>query len=317
MNFLPPLQAAAADAAVAGAVPAWLFPLNPPSSGETTPGAKIEHLVGSRHAFTYAELNDLFFAPDWHPESHAPMPQIVLHGRQPRTYACGYCHLPTGQGRPENSSLAGLPAAYIVQQVVDMKAATRQSAWHGASFLPVDLMRDVAASVSDVELAAAGEYFAGLKQQPRVAVLEREQIPRMRVAAWIYAPDPKGGEESLGERLIEAAPDLNRHERRDEQMRYTAYAPPGSVERGREIALHGLPGVTQPCAGCHGQRLQGTGLMPPLAGRSPTYLLRQLVAFQTKDRAGLMAVPMQSVVAKLPLADLIALAAYAASESPD
>lgn len=312
----PPLPAAA-DAPQPGAVPAWLFPLNPPSSGETTPGAKIEHLKGSRHSFTYAELTDLFFAPDWHPESHAPMPEIVLHGRKPRTYACGYCHLPTGQGRPENSSLAGLPAAYIVQQVLDMKAATRRSAWHGASFLPVDLMRDVAASVSDAELAAAAEYFSGLKQQRRALVLEREQIPRMRVAAWIYVRDPQGGAESLGERLIEAAPDLTRHERRDEAMRYTAYVPPGSVDRGREIALHGRPGVTQACAGCHGQHLQGTGLMPPLAGRSPSYLLRQLVAFQTRDRAGLMAVPMQAVVAKLPLADLIALAAYAASESPD
>jgi cytochrome c553 len=55
------------------------------------------------------------------------------------------------------------------------------------------------------------------------------------------------------------------------------------------------------------------GLIPPLAGRSPTYLLRQLVAFQTKDRSGLMATPMQVVVAKLELADMISLAAFAAA----
>jgi cytochrome c553 len=315
LSCLPPLPAAAGDAAIAGTVPAWLFPQNPLTAAEDNAvSAQIEHLKGSRLGYTQAQLTDLLFAPDWHPESHAPPPQIVLHGREPGVYACGYCHLPTGQGRPENSSLAGLPAAYIVQQVLDMKAAARHSAWHGAAFVPVDLMRDVAATVSDMELAAAAGYFAAQPLRPRVTVIERARIPRMRVAAWIYVRDPRGGEEPLGQRLIEWAPDLTRHERRDEDLRYTAFVPPCSVNRGREIAMQGLPGV-QACAGCHGQHLRGTGLMPPLAGRSPTYLLRQLVAFQTRDRAGLMAVPMQAVVAKLQLSDLIAVAAYAASES--
>jgi cytochrome c553 len=55
------------------------------------------------------------------------------------------------------------------------------------------------------------------------------------------------------------------------------------------------------------------GLIPPLAGRSPTYLLRQLVAFKTKDRAGDSAPPMQAVAAALGMADMIAAAAYAAA----
>jgi len=310
-----PLPAAAGDAAIGATVPAWLFPHNAPSlAADNTVSAKLEHLKGSRLGYTRAQLTDLFFAPDWHPESHAAPPQIVLHGRAPGVYACGYCHLPTGQGRPENAPLAALPAAYIVQQVLDMRTAARHSAWHGAAFVPVDLMRDVAANVSDAELAAAAGYFAAQPLRGRVTVIERATIPRMRVAAWIYARDSRGGTEPLGQRLIEWAPDLSRHERRDEDLRYTAFVPPGSVNRGREIAMHGLPGV-QACAGCHGRRLQGTGLLPPLAGRSPTYLLRQLVAFQTKDRAGLMAVPMQAVVANMQLPDLIAVAAYAASAS--
>jgi len=45
-----------------------------------------------------------------------PMPRIVAHGRDD-AWACAYCHLPNGQGRPENAPLAGLPAAYIVEQV--------------------------------------------------------------------------------------------------------------------------------------------------------------------------------------------------------
>ena len=41
--------------------------------------------------------------------------------------------------------------------------------------------------------------------------------------------------------------------------------------------------------------LQGVGLIPPLAGRSPTYLMRQLLAFQTGERAGAAAAAMQAV----------------------
>jgi cytochrome c553 len=296
-------------------VPAWLFPLDPPSSGGDRPPDTTQHLhlANSRRSFTEAQLNDLFFTPDWHPQSHAPMPAIVLRGRAPGTCACGYCHLPSGQGRPENAPLAGLPAAYIVQQIEDIKSGARRSAWHGPAFVPIDLMRDASINVTQADSAAAAAYFSAQTLHSHVTVVERERIPRMREKAWIYAPVPNGGEEALGQRLIEWAPDFARHERHDADARYTAFVPPGSLARGREIFMSGLPGVTQPCSGCHGERLQGMGLIPPLAGRSPTYLLRQLVAFQTKDRSGLMATPMQVVVAKLELADMISLAAFAAA----
>jgi cytochrome c553 len=54
-----------------------------------------------------------------------PMPDIVAKGRKPKVIACAYCHTPTGQGRPENSALAGLPEAYIKEQLDDFRAATR------------------------------------------------------------------------------------------------------------------------------------------------------------------------------------------------
>ena len=41
--------------------------------------------------------------------------------------------------------------------------------------------------------------------------------------------------------------------------------------------------------------------------------MRQLVAFQSGDRAGAAAAPMLPVAAKLSLADMIAVAAYAGS----
>ncbi len=293
----------------------WLFPLNPAGAIAPTPddGSTPVHLVNSRLQFTEAQLHDLFFAPDWHPEQHSPMPEIVLHGRAPGTFACGYCHLPGGQGRPENAALAGLPAAYIVQQVADIKSGARRSAWRGEPYGPVELMRGVAAISTEADVAIAAEYFAAQTLRPRVSVLERTRIPRMRAAAWIYEIDPRGGEENLGQRLIEWAPDFRRHEHRDDEMRYNAFVPPGSVQRGRKIAGMGIPGQLAPCTSCHGEHLQGVGLIPPLAGRSPTYLLRQLVAFKTKDRAGSSAAPMQAVAGTLGMSDMIAAAAYAAT----
>ena len=55
------------------------------------------------------------------------MPDIVTHGRRPDVRACGYCHLPNAQGRPENASLAGLPAAYIVPTGSDYRNGLRKS----------------------------------------------------------------------------------------------------------------------------------------------------------------------------------------------
>ena len=142
---------------------------------------------------------------------------------------------------------------------------------------------------------------------------DTSRIPRMMVMGWIYVADPRGGEESLGQRVIECAPDGNRHEQRDDQMRYIAFVPPGSLKRGREIAT-GRAGSAQACISCHGDHLRGVGLIPPLAGRSPTYLLRELVAFRNHDRTGASAAPMQLVSAHLTVSDMIAVTAYAAAQ---
>jgi cytochrome c553 len=58
------------------------------------------------------------------------------------------------------------------------------------------------------------------------------------------------------------------------------------------------------------------GLVPPLAGRSPSYLLRQLVAFHTGARATAATAPMNEVAARLTLEDMVAAAAYAGSRKP-
>ncbi len=64
---------------------------------------------------------------------------------------------------------------------------------------------------------------------------------------------------------------------------------------------------------CDGAKLQGAGNIPPLAGRTPTYLYRQLYDIQHGFRGGLADAPMKPVVSRLNAEDRIAIAAYLAS----
>jgi cytochrome c553 len=301
----------------ADSVPAWLFPIDPPvaEGAAVVDRSEIKHLARSRMAFTTAQLTDLFFAPDWYPQAHDILPGIVARGRAPDVYACGYCHSPSGQGRPENAALAGLPVAYIEQQVADFKSGARRRLWTGP-YRPSDLMIHLAIFASPEEVASAAEYFSKQRLLPRVDVVERERVPRARIVGLVYASLDGGGDEELGERLLEFSPDPERHEKRDEVMRYVAYVPLGSLSRGRVLAMGGgsvdrNPGIH--CVACHGRELRGVGLIPSLAGHSPSYLLRQLIAFKTGARAASSSAPMQAVVARLELCDMIAIAAYAAS----
>src|SRR5436190_16688645 len=108
--------------------PAWAYALNPPAPAGGAPAAPAappdtsqKRVPGSSVALTLPQTRDLFNPPDWYPDDHPSMPVAVAHGRRPDVRACGYCYLPNGQGRPENASLAGLPAGYIVQQMADYK----------------------------------------------------------------------------------------------------------------------------------------------------------------------------------------------------
>src|SRR2546427_13286230 len=78
-------------------------------------------------------------------------PPVVAQGRKPDVFACGFCHRADGPGGPENSALAGLPAAYIVQQMNDYKSGARRTAVPKRN---VDLMIGLA-KASTVEIGRA------------------------------------------------------------------------------------------------------------------------------------------------------------------
>src|ERR1700676_440893 len=126
----------------------------PPVAAPPPPPADTsqKHVPGSTVALTLPQTRDLFNPPDWYPDDHPTMPEVVMHGRRPDVRACGYCHLPNGQGRPENASLAGLPAGYIIQQLADFKSGARKSS--DPDLKPVSNMVSVGTKATEAEIQA-------------------------------------------------------------------------------------------------------------------------------------------------------------------
>ena len=75
-------------------------------------------------------------------------------------------------------------------------------------------------------------------------------------------------------------------------------------------------GKTILCATCHGPNLKGLKDVPSIAGRSPSYIVRQLYDMQSGARAGLNSPKMKPVVANLSLYDILDIAAYTSSLEP-
>jgi cytochrome c553 len=295
--------------------PDWAYPVDPPGLVPPVDDGSLRHVPDSFVALTLSQVRDSFAAPDWHPNDHPPMPEVVAHGRKPSVMACAYCHRAEGTGGPENTSLAGLPADYIVQQMADFRSGARTtSVEHRAP--PTNMIASAKAATPE-EIAAAAAYFSSLKLRPHIRVIESERAPKTGVHGW-HLIDLKTNEtEPIGRRIVEFPADLEQFVSRDTRAQFMAYVPPGSVERGRILATTGGAGRTVICATCHGPDLRGlAAVMPRLAGRSPSYLVRQLYDLQHGLRAGPTSVLMKPTVEKLTLDEMIDLAAYAASLPP-
>ncbi len=132
----------------------------------------------------------------------------------------------------------------------------------------------------------------------------------------MLVPEEGGGTEPIGQRIIEMAEELARTELRDPTSGFVAYVPVGSIKQGESLVTTGGAGKTLPCGICHGQDLKGLWTVPPLAGRSPSYIVRQLYDMQSGARTGLATQLMREVVAKLTVDDMVSIAAYTASRTP-
>lgn len=299
-------------------VPTWAFAMDPPESADLKrmpDDDVLRHVPNSKLTFTRTEVlkhNDVI---DWHPDSHPPAPAIVMNGRKPQPAACAFCHLPNGRGAPENAPLAGLPANYFIRQVHDFQRHLRKSSdmrmasYHGMAEV-------IAPRIHENELIAAAHYYASFPLTPYVKVIETRRVPKTASVGYTMLPIPRGGTELLGNRIIETPQDARRFHLNDSEAITLAYVPVGSVARGRTLVTTGGHGKTTPCATCHAEGLKGTDEIPPLAGRGPSNLVRQLYNFKTRARNTETAQMMHPVVDKLTNRDIVDIVAYISSRKP-
>lgn len=307
----------------APAPPQWAFPVAAPAAGAQRGAAPAggggqrgaapaddspKHVPNSTVALTSAQVRDTYNIPDWHPDNHPPAPEIVVHGRRPNVVACGYCHLPNGQGRPENASVAGLPAAYIIQQMADFKSGVRKSS--ESRLGPINLMINIAKAVTDAEVKEAADYFASVKYKQWIRVVESATVPKTRIAGGMFAQLEGNETEPIGNRVIEVPENLEQTELRDSGSGFIAYAPIGSLKKGEALVTKGQ------CALCHGADLRGLGPVPSIAGRSPDQMGRQLWDMQHASRSGPWTELMKPVVKNMTEEDLVNITAYLASRTP-
>lgn len=300
-------------ALAAEAPPAWAYPVTPADTKPVPDDGSLRRVPNSAASYTLTQLRDRFIAPMWHPQEHPPLPPVVAQGRRPDVFACGFCHRADGPGGPENSALAGLPAAYIVQQMNDYKSGARTTAVPKRN---IDLMISLAKAATADEVAQAAAYFAALKPRQHTRVVESDTVPKTFIVSNHYAMQSSTEKEALGNRIIEVPEVLEQFVSRDTRTRFIAYVPPGSVARGEVLVTSGGAGKTQACASCHGADLKGTSLVPGIAGRSTNYIVRQLYDIKHGFRGGPSAAQMIDVVTKLDNGDMLAIAAYLATLAP-
>jgi cytochrome c553 len=294
--------------------PLWAFPGNQPA--KPSDANAVDTLPGSSQKLTVAQVKDRTTAVDWFPNGHPAMPAAVKGGAGTKNFACGFCHLPEGPGRSESADVAGMPADYLYRQLQDMKSGAR--AVMDPHYGPQANMIITAKAWSDADLRAAADYFAKLKYPApnHVKVVEAAEVPAHRPNAFVYEFEKDGAKEAIGDRIIEGPDDFERFELRDWRVSMTAYVPVGAVARGAALAkgdsAKGLPA----CDTCHGAGLKGGAVAPPIAGRYPTGIFRQLYAFKSGARNGLAGGFMKPMVVNLSQKDMIDLAAYVGSLKP-
>jgi len=294
---------------------------------DQTEQTKSRRVPGSRASYSLVDVRDQQNVIDWFPGDHPRMPDVVEHGPANMGQlkrGCGSCHLPNGKGRPENAPPAGLPVAYFVRQIHDFRNGLRRTA--DPRKPNTNTMIDLAKGMTDDEVKAAAEYFSAIKWTPWTRVVETDLVPKTRISGNLFLPAAREKTESIAGRIIEMPENMEQAETyRNPHSGFVAYVPPGSLKKGEDLVTTGgmrvvgneiIPGKTTPCVTCHGLDLMGVADVPPIAGRSPSYIVRQIWDMQQGTRNGASAQLMKMAITKLTPDDLVAIAAYVSSRVP-
>lgn len=292
----------------------WAYPRGPTSTFGQRLGPGPFRVPGSPLVLSRAELEGASGPIDWHPEDHPLAPAVVGGPERAELTPCAECHLLNGAGFPASADLAGLPADYIIEQVTAFRNGERRSTAPGQP--NTTEMIKVAKAVSPAELRQAASYFSHLPRSRWVKVVEGAMAPRTYPDryGWLNTA-PGGGTEPIGDRIVEVSEDLRRLMLGDDHVVLTDYAPPGAINGGLRIAMTG-GGAGMPCQSCHGERLDGVGTVPPIAGRPAGYVARTLWDIRTGARANPEITPMKAVARGLSAAEIRNVSAYLASLQP-
>ena len=292
---------------------------------EVRPGEDAEEITrprrveGSSATYSRMEIRDGHNVVDWFPGDHPPMPDIMRHGPESleaeRGWGCGHCHLPNGKGRPENAPPAGQPVDYTIQQLRDMRDGLRYSADPRKPNSPT--MNALAKAMTDEEMREAAEYFAAMPWTPWMRVIEADLIPEMHLEPGnMYVTVGTEPTEPLAGRIVETPEDAHQANfLRNPRSGWVVYVPLGSLARGEELVTTGA-GKTIQCGICHGPDLMGLANIPAIAGRSPSYMMRQLYDMKRGTRNGVSVQLMKPVIANLTVDDMTDIVAYLASIVP-
>jgi cytochrome c553 len=279
---------------------------------------KPRSVADSNAKYSLVDIRDGHDVIDWFPGEHPPMTDVIRHGPaslKERGRGCGSCHLPNGKGRPENAPPAGQPAAYILKQLQDMRDGLRFSADPRKPNSPT--MNALAGAMTDAEMRDAAEYFSAMPWTPWMRVIEADRIPKMDLEEGnMYITVGKEPTEPLAGRIVETPEDAHQaNVLRNPRSSWVVYVPTGSLKRGESFVKTGA-GKTTPCSVCHGPELMGLAVVPGIAGRSPSYMMRQLYDMKRGTRKGAWSGLMQPVIAHLTMDDMRDIVAYLASITP-
>ena len=208
----------------------------------------------------------------------------------------------------------GFTVSYFIEQMHEFRDGNRSSA--DTRKANTNAMIAIAKGMTDDEIKAAAEYFGAMKWTPWIKVVESATAPKTHINNGLFLKDEGSETEPIGNRIIEVPEDAEATEvLRNPHSSFVAYAPPGSLKKGEALVTTGA-GKTAQCGTCHGADLRGLGPVPGIAGRSPSYLVRQMYDMQVGTRKGEWTQLMKPVVEKLSAEDMLVIAAYCASRQP-
>ncbi len=206
------------------------------------------------------------------------------------------------------------PVSYFIHQMHDFRDGLRKSA--DTRKKNTNLMIAYAKAMTDDEIKAAADYFGAMKWTPWIKVVETDTVPKTRISVGMYLPLEGDAREPIGQRIIEVPENTEYTEGfRDPRSGFIAYAPVGSIKKGEALVTTGA-GKTVSCGVCHGADLKGLGPVPGIAGRSPSYLVREMYDMQQGTRKGEWSDLMKPVVSGLNDDDMLNIAAYVSSRTP-